>query len=463
MIPINFAKQSYQSRSLPLNSQRCINCYLEPAPKDSKSQDMLIGTPGLEVFANLGSGAIRGMEVMNNELYVVSGDNTYKVSTGGSGTLLGSLGTVSGAVVMANNATDVVIVKDSGDAWLADTSSLTQVSDGDYVSSDSVTVLDGYGIFGRADSNRYHISGLLDLSAYDALDFASAEESPDLIVRVFAHKGNLWIFGEKSIEVHYNAGAGDFPFRPLQQAAQTRGCAAKLSVVAEDNTLFWLGDDRVVYRADGYTPKRVSTFAIERAIQDYSTVSDCEAFSYTQDGHKFIVLTFPTQKVTWVYDIATGLWHERQSFEKERWRAAHHAFFDGKHLVGDFETGKIYEIDITKYTEDGNTIQRKVVSSPVFDAKHKLFHDRLILDFDTGLGLENGQGSDPQVMLRFSDDAYNWSNELWRDLGKIGKYQTQVEWLNMGMAKERLYEITMTDPIPFRLTGAYAEVGKGDA
>ena len=147
--PINFADQSSQIRSDSQNRQRLINMYAEASPEDSKYPYTLINTAGLELFADIGSGAIRGMEVMGNELYVVSGDNVYKVSTSSAASDLGSIGTVSGAVVMANNGTDVVIVKDSGDAWLADTSSLTQVSDGDYVSSSSVTVLDGYGIFTR--------------------------------------------------------------------------------------------------------------------------------------------------------------------------------------------------------------------------------------------------------------------------------------------------------------------------
>ena len=461
--PINFADQSSQIRSDSQNRQRLINMYAEASPEDSKYPYTLINTAGLELFADIGSGAIRGMEVMGNELYVVSGDNVYKVSTSSAASDLGSIGTVSGAVVMANNGTDVVIVKDSGDAWLADTSSLTQVSDGDYVSSSSVTVLDGYGIFTRTGSSRYHISDLLDLSSYDALNFANAEESPDNLVRAFAHKGNVWLFGEISIEIHYNAGTGGFPFKPLQQAAQQRGCAAKLSVVAEDNALHWLGDDRIVYRADGYTPKRISTHAVEQAIQDYTTVSDCEAFSYTQDGHKHLVFNFPTELKTWEVDLATNLWHERQSFEKGRWRAAHHAIFNGKHIVGDFEAGKLYSIDMTKYTENGETIQRKAVSTPVFKDKNRVNHGRVILDFDAGVGLNTGQGSDPTLMLRFLDENKNWSGEYQRSLGEIGKRDVQVEFIGMGSAKQRVYEWTITDPIPVRMSGAYAELEVGDA
>lgn len=461
--PINFATQSSQIRSDSQNRQRLINMYAEKSPEGSKYPYTLINSAGLDLFADLGSGAIYGMEVMNEELYVVSGDNVYKVSANSSATNLGSIGTVSGAVVMANNGTDVVIVKDSGDAWLADTSSLTQVTDGDYVSSSSVTVLDGYGIFTRTDSSRYHISDLLDLSSYDALKFGNAEESPDKLVRAFAHKGNVWLFGETSIEVHYNSGSGGFPFRPQQQAAQKRGCAAKLSVVEEDNTLFWLGDDRIIYRANGYTPSRISTHAVEQAIQDYSTVSDCEAFAYTQDGHKFIVFNFPTELVTWEYDITMDLWHERQSFEKLRWRAAHHAFFDGNHIVGDFESGKLYSINMNTYTENGAKIIKKAVSTPIFKNKYRLTHGRVILDFDGGLGLITGQGSDPTLMLRFLDENKNWSGEYQRSLGQIGERDIEVEFLGMGAAKQRVYEWAVSDPIPVRMTGAYVELEEGDA
>ena len=461
---INFARQAYQSRSRPLNAQRLVNYYLEPAPEDSKSLDVLIGTPGFKLFANISSDRIYGMHVMGSLIYAVIGNSVYTVNTSGGGNSLGAIGTVSDVVVMYDNGTYVIIVKEDGASYYANSSSLTQITDGQFESASSVTVIDGYGIFTRKDTNEFAISALNDISAYGALDFATAEQNPDLLVRAFALKGNLWLFGDRSIEIWYNTGSGDFPFSPIKGATITRGCAAKRSVAAEDNTLFWLGDDRIVYRADGYTPSRISTYAIEKAIEGYTTISDAEAFCYTQEGHKFYVLTFPTELVTWVYDISTGLWHQRQSFEEGRWRATSHVFFDGKNLVGDYETGKIYELDLDTYTENGTTIQAIATCPPIFKDKKRITHDKLWIDFDTGVGLLSGQGSNPQAILRFSDDGGNtWSNEKWRTMGATGEYQTQVAWTGLGQARERIYEVTVTDPVKRHITGAYANLRIGNA
>jgi hypothetical protein len=340
---INFAKQAYQARSKPLNVQRCVNYYLETAPEDSKTQDVLIGTPGLKLFTTINSSRFWGMHVMGSLIYAVIGNNVWTIDSTGAGNNLGSVGTVSSSVVMDNNGTYVIIVLSSGAAYYANSSSLTQISDGDFESASSVTVLDGYAVFTRLNTNEFAASLLDDVTSYDALDYAVANQHPGQTVRAFTLKGNLWIFCQFHIEIWGNIGSGDFAFAPLKSATITRGCAAKLSVAEEDNTVFWLGDDRIVYRANGYTPERISTHAIEKAIEGYDTISDAEAFCYTQEGHKFYVLNFPTELVTWGYDISTGLWHQRQSFEEGRWRVAGHVFFNGKNLVGDYETGNIYE------------------------------------------------------------------------------------------------------------------------
>lgn len=456
---INFAKQSYQARSKPLNSQRCVNMYLEPAPEDSKAPDVLYGVSGLTMWAEVGTGAGYGMHVLGDYLYAVSGNNVYRISQDTSSVDLGTIGTTTSNVVWSDNGIDAILVKQGGAAYLADSSSLTQITDPDFEPASTVTVLDGYAIFSRIDSNQYAWSAIQDASSYNALDFASAEESPDNIVALFAIRGELWIFGEKTTEVHYNSGNSDRPFIPIDGATMRRGCAAKRSVVQEDNTLFWLGDDRIVYRADGYRPQRISQFAIEDIFQKMSVVSDAEGFSFTEAGHKFYVLTFPTELQTWVYDISTGLWHQRQSFEKGRWRATGYVDFAGKKLVQDFESGNIYEIDQSVFMENGEIIQGIATAPPSTEENYRLIFDELQVDFDNGVGLITGQGQDPQVMLRFSDDGgYTWSNENWRSIGKIGKYKNRAVWRRMGQSRERVFEITITDPVRRAIKGAFAKV-----
>ena len=463
-LKIDFATQAYESRSKPLNAQRLVNWYMEPAPEGSKEPHAVFNTPGFIEYLDIGAGPIYGMHEMGGNLYVVSGDNAYRVSSGLSVQDLGSIGTVSNVVIMDDDLADVTIVKEEGDAWLADTTSLTQITDGDYVTSSSVTTLHGYNIFTRLSSNIFHIGGLNNAATYDATEFARVDATNGNLVRAKSHKNSVWLFKEFGTELYYDTGNADFPFKPNTSAIINRGCAAKRSVVEEDNTLFFLGDDRIVYRMDGYTPKRVSTHGIEKAIQGYGTISDAEAFSYTQEGHKFYCLTFPTELATWVFDIATGLWHQRQSFEKGRWRASSFAFFNGKNLVGDFENGKIYELDLDTYTENGTTIQSVAVTPPIFAGNKRITHDRLWIEFDGGVGLTAGQGVDPQVMMRFSDDGgYTWSNEIWTTIGALGAYKTEADFTGLGQARHRIYELTITDPVKRHISGAYLNMRVGKA
>lgn len=452
---IPLAKHLYQSRSIPMSAQRLVNYYYEPPPEGGKSPEMLIGTPGLPLFLDLGSDRIWGMYGFGSYLYVVSGNNAYAIDQFGGANNLGSIGTVSDVVLITDNGTNVIITKEEGDSWLATPTTLAQITDAQYQSASSCAVLNFYAVFTKLNSSQFFISALNDASSYDALDFATAEQNPDNLVRVITTDGELWFFGQKTIEIWRPKDSG-FPFRNLENSTIQRGCAAKRAVAQEDNTVFWLGDDRIIYRADGYRPKRISTHAIEKLIEDMTTISDAEAFVYTQEGHKFLVVTFPTELVTICYDIATGYWHQRQSFNKGRWRATGHAFIFDKNLVGDFETGKIYELDLDYYTENGDTIEGVCTLPVVFNDDKRIIHSSLKVDFDGGFGLLTGQGESPRVMMRFSDDGGNqWSNERQTTMGKRGKYQTRSIFRRCGQSRQRVYEIRTTEPVKRNITGAF--------
>jgi len=454
---IPLARHFYQLKSKPISAQRCVNLYYEPAGEETKTQGALYSTPGLTTFAMVGTGPIWGMHKLSELLYVVSGDNVFTVDQFGGANDLGTIGTVSDVVIMADNGTDVTIVKEDGAAYNARPTSLTQITDPDFPSVSSVTVLNFYGIFSKKDTTQFIISNLNDMSAYTATDIASAEEKPDLIVRVFAFAGELWLFGEETIEVWDGVAQGDFPFLARRSASMQRGCAAKRSVAQEDNTIFWLGEDRTVYRANGYSPQRISTHAIEQELQTYTTVDDAEAFIYTQDGHKFLVLTFPTESRTWVYDIATGLWHERRSFEEGRWRATSHTFIYDKNLVGDFELGIIYELDLNKFTDNGVTIERINTLPSVYENDNRITHASLKVDFESGTGTVSGQGENPQVALRYSDDGGQTfaSRGLFRNIGKIGEFLTRAVWRRLGRPRQRVYELKITDPVKVVIAAAF--------
>ena len=298
-----------------------------------------------------------------------------------------------------------------------------------------------------------------DLTSYDALRIASAEESPDLLVRAFAFAGELWLFGEVSIEIWGGSATGDFPFVARRNSSIQRGCGAKRSVAQEDNTIFWLGDDRTFYRANGYVPQRISTHAIERLLQGFATISDAESFIYTQNGHKFLVTTFPTEKRTLVCDIETKRWHERRSFndgKENRWRASSHAFIYDKNIVGDFETGKIYELDLDTFTDDGTIIERIQTMPQVYNNDNRITHSSFKIDFDSGIGTVSGQGVNPQVMMDYSDDGgRTFGTERFRPIGKIGKFSQRAVFRKLGQARQRVYRTKVTDPVRANITAAF--------
>lgn len=462
--------QSYEARSEGSTGDRLVNLYAEPNPEGSKYPFTLYNTVGMnEEFADLGTNkSVDGAQKMGSLLYAVSGNEVFKVTTAGVVTSLGSMTGTEGRVDMSNNGTQMSILTPDGEMWVATSSSLSKVTDGDFPTSCSVTFLDGYTIVAKEDSGQFNISALYDPTSWDALDFATAEETPDNLVASRGFNGALWHFGESSLESYYNSGNADFPFEQIQGAVNTtRGCGAKFSIVQEDNGLFFLGDDRIVYRIKGRSPLRISNHALEVALNGYATVSDAFSFIYDIDGHKFYTLTFPTENKTWEYNIATGMWHERTTLignEPKRWRANCYEFFNNKQLVGDGTNGKIYVLSPTVYTEVGGSIERIAQGSVQWKDGQRITYDRVRLDMDAGVGLITGQGSDPQVMMRYSDDGLKtWSNEKWRSFGKIGEYFKRAVWRRLGTARERIFQFRITDPVPVRITGCYTKARIGSS
>jgi hypothetical protein len=208
----------------------------------------------------------------------------------------------------------------------------------------------------------------------------------------------------------------------------------------------------------------VSTHAIEFAIQNYATISDAIGYTYQQEGHAFYVLSFPTAGKTWAYDVSTALWHERAGFENGefvRHRSNCQMSFNNEIIVGDYEDGRLYAFDLDVYADD-TEIQKWLRSwraiSPGQNNLKRTAQHMLQLDCESGVGLNNGQGSDPQVSLRWSDDGgHTWSNYHARTMGKIGEFGERVIWRRLGMTlklRDRVYEASGTDPVKIAILGA---------
>ena len=414
--------QAYTARSLNLASQQCINLYPEVSEVD-QSVSALYGTPGLRRLVTLPhTGGTRGGYMpASGRAIIVQGDKVYRLDGRWRyQECPGRLLTKKGPISIADNGTTAVIVDGKYGYTLDLASSVIARIDNDaFYGADRVGFIDGYFIFNKPDTQQFYISGLYG-TTFDGLDFASAEGAPDLLVSLIVDHREVWMFGETSTEVYYNSGNADFPIERSQGAFIEHGCAAAQSVAKLDNTVFWVGKDAngngTVWRANGYTPQRISTHAIEYAFQSYSQINDAIAYTYQQDGHAFYMLTFPQAKKTWCYDVSSGAWHERAwrnttTGEFERHRSNWHIFFNGTHVVGDWEDGRIYALDSEYYTDDGDPLV-SVRTAPVVTASPKrLFHSCLTLEIEEGMGL---QVSDVNYAIIEEDGDYivTESNEL---------------------------------------------------
>lgn len=471
---IPFVGPTYQARSINADCQRAINCYLEMDNASPRAPVALYGTPGTILRATLGTAPVRGCIRQNNYGWWVAGSSVYRVDSSYAATLLGVMSTSSGEIGIASNGVQILIV-DGVSGWIVEvaTSVLSEIIDPDFPSGvRRATYQDGFFIVSGDNSGRFYINETPNNgNSWNGLDFASAEGSPDNSIGVISDHRELWVFGEDSAEIWVNTGNADFPFERSGNVFIEHGCAAAGTIAKADNSVFWLGADElgeaIVWRADGYTPVRVSTHGVEAVLQTYATVSDAFAFTYQQEGHTFYVLTFPTADATWVYDAATQQWHERSWFNQanssnHRWRPSCHMFLNGEHLVGDFETGAIYALDLDTYTDNAGPIIRRRVTASFESMQKRMFFRSMQVDMETGVGISVGQGSSPLVMLRWSNDGgHTWSNEKTATVGRIGEYNARAMFNRLGSGRNRVWELSMSDPVKFAVFGAFAEVEQG--
>ena len=496
--------QAYVARTVNAADNRMVNLFPEAVPSDGKDSGFLNRVPGLRKLATVGTGPIRGLwthQTGGEDAYVASGSEFYKIYPDYTYVKLGDI-SGTGPVSIADNGSQLFIACNP-DAYVYDEPNniFSQVTDADFAGAVTVCYIDGYFIFNQPNSQIIWATELLNGTVINPLAFASAESTPDNLTGLVSNNREVWLFGTGTTEVWYDAGTIPFPLAPIQGAYNEIGCLAAFSIAKLDNSIFWLGADPrgfgVIYRNQGYNGVRVSTHAIEYAIQNYGDVSNAVAFTYQQEGHAFYVITFPTVGKTWVYDVATQAWHERAGFLRgdfSRYRPTSQMSFNSQTILGDFENGNIYAFDLDMYQDNGN-VQKWLRSwralPPGQNNLKRTAQHSLQLDCETGVGLnlypayeaqdlatEDGKllvdqpngsliitsaypaapGYDPQVMLRWSDDGgHTWSNEHWVSIGKIGAFGTRAIWRRLGMTiklRDRVYEVSGTDPVKIDIIGA---------
>ncbi len=498
-----FVGPTYASQSVIADCQRCMNWYPESIESgEGKSEMALYPTPGLKFFAATAK-PVRGSLAFNGHAFFVGAGNLYQVKADGTAALIGPVGNDFKMVSMAVNgsAGNQLCICSAGEIYLYNLSktkpagsielaplSLSGTMAGLQGFAAKVVFCDGYFVVTLANTNKFQVSALEDGSVWNPLSVQEVSVFPEDIGAMVTAYRQLWLFGvDGHTQVYYNSGANAYtPFDVIGAGGvgyMEEGIDAPDSVAVLDNAPFWIGGNvngnGIAWRANGYTPMRISNYAVETAWAKYpNKCSDAVGYSYRDQGHTFWVLRFPSANngfgATWVYDAGMQMWHERGYWSQEGLTgySAHlstcHCFAFNQHLVGDWNSGNIYTMEIGNLDDNGTPIRRFRRAPHVSTEQQWIYHHEMQVDMEVGDGpippLLDGAGNprDPQIMLRWSNDGgRTWGNEHWMGAGQAGTYETRARWLRLGRARDRVYEIAVTDPVAWRIVTAYLRATPG--
>lgn len=451
-------KQSNRPLSPMQSLERLVN--MRAHPQEGRSAFVLEQRPGLRLVANVSSDPVRGLHVFDSRIYAVIGSRLYTVSpqTGASANV-GAVGG-SGPVDMASNLSHVVICT-SGPTYYTDGSSIVQLPESNL---SRVAYQDGYLIYAQRGTENVFISGLDDATTISALDFTTVDRFTDEVLAVVSNHGEVWAVGESSIEVLANVGDANFPFVRTAGGFLERGTAASRSVQLVNRSVMFLGDDLAVYRSNGYAVEPVSTAGIEQAIKNQGDPGGAEAFVYSEGGRNFYVLS--VGDATFTFNASSGLWNEESSDANSsgRWNVRGSARIENEWIVGSTTTGKLYALDSSVYTDDGDEMVREIIAPPIAAGGDKpVFVQELYLECDAGIGLDGDvQGSEPKLMLDWTQDGgRSWSNELTTSLGAIGEYNQRATFSRLGLARNRSLRYRVSDPVRWTVLGQHARLEVG--
>lgn len=405
-------------------------------------------------------------------LFVVMGNGVFTVTPAGIRSQIGTLSTTDGPVSMKIGLVQLVIV-DGRYGYVYDLEtkvfSSLETAPG-WLGSKTVGYLNGYFTFVDPDTQTFYVSAIEDANYLDALEFATANTSPDLLVGQVVTGRQLLLFGEVSCEVWQESGDIDFPFSANTAAYMEGGLLGAFTAKELDNSVYWLGRDErgagMVFRLEGFRAQRVSTMAVEQKIQEAirngANMDHAVAYTYQQGGHSFYVLQIPTLDTTWVYDASSGQWHERAEFvlgDYKQHRGKYHAYCFGRHLIaGDDDI--IYEYDVDANTNAGDVLVRDRISPHMATpSQDRLTFPRFELDCTVGYGVA-GQGQ-ANVQLRYSNDGgIKWGDWRTASIGAVGETKARARFLRCGSARDRVWHVRCTDDTPFAIIAANIEAEK---
>lgn len=468
---------AYVDRALNANAQRCVNLIPQSIPKGSNPPVPMthILAPGLVTISQPTTGKVRGIwRASNGALICCIGGNVYFVDTviDFKVVLMGTIPNADTPVSFSDNGVTGVLADgtDQGYWWaIGNSPVLTKIVDAAYYAADFVVYLDGFFIWNRRGTNQFFVSPSFwnGTDPLDPLDIASKIGGPDQIIAIASIHRELWIIGQLTSEVWFNSGGVDFPFERLPGVFLDHGMLRGYTLSQADVSLFWLSRDRqgqmMVFRTEGYAAVRISNHALEYEMRNYPDVTDAIGFCYQLEGQSFYVLTFPTADKTWVFDLSTGVWHERGWTDGDgvlhRHRANCATNVYNQVVCGDHTNGKLYSWDMDAYTDDGAAIYRERSFPHMVNDGKRVSYDNFSCDMQVGTPNELQDSDNPEVLLDWSDTGgADWGNAVPLPFSRTGQYLRQMNLSRLGMARDRVFRLRWSFPFKTTLQGPWVQV-----
>ncbi len=418
------------------NPSRLVNLYREPV--DPGDKHVLKSVLGTSAFAELGGVFVRAMAEYEGSLYALANLALQKIDPDGSVTSLGATDDDEIASIAGNNGNVTAVI--AGKYYLWDGVSVTEPTAGAFSDFGAVDYLGNYTILTELNGRRFQWSGVADPDTLPGLSFSTADGRDDNIIRPLAMNGQLYILKQSSIEIWYLTGAaGASAFERQVGGVIDVGLKSFGLVCRFDGGAFMVGDDGRAYIIGGQL-QPVSTPAVETAIKNCRPEF---CLTFDDEGHTFCVITF-RDCPAWVYDVATGEWHERaQGADLDPWAVSVSARMGTDWFVGR-DGGEILQLGRTN-TDGGLPLVRMAQSRNLY--------------------MDGGRFtvSECEIFPRVGFDAATVELSVSRDGGitwgspkarswEVGEYTKRIVWRNLGQFRQGAFRLKISDPVDVPLS-----------
>jgi len=473
----------YESETLALSSQECVNWYRSIAVSQGDiSPISLKGCAGITQIQTTGTTnqVNRGMHVKAGLPYFLNGETLIRVDRSidefGAETFTNvTIGTIPGdtRVSMADNGKELMVLVPGGKGYIIDETSGTpfiEITDAGFTANGApqiVVFIDSFFVV-STDSKKFIRSDANQGTSWSSLNVFTAESDPDDIVGLQVYNNKLYVLGSEVTEEFFND-AGVFRRTGL---FIDKGCFAPFSTIATNKSFTWIGggtnESPAIWTLAGNTPLKISTTAIDSALQDFSDaeINAAFAYSYAQNGAYFVGFSLPTR--TFEFNTITLKWNERKSqiintkglTETVRWRVNSLGTAYNRVLVGDSQDGRIGSVEDDERAEYGAEILRSCVTQPLTNFGDALSISMLEPTFKSGVGTI--ETPDPQIRFSSSEDLLSFNDETTRSLGGIGERNTRTIWNRQGrFSRYALLKFTMSDKVESEFIKLEAKVKGG--